>query len=189
MSENHDQPLRIGRLARLTGLSTDTLRHYERRGLLSPRRSPNGYRRYPPEAVDRVRLVQRALSVGFTLDELGRVFRIRERGGAPCREVRELAASKLRSMEEQLHDLMALRDQLQALIATWDARLARTPKGKRAKLLDTWSQAPENTGARAASAAASGGRKTAARPPRRARTRGPARRSASPAKEKGFRHK
>jgi DNA-binding transcriptional MerR regulator len=186
MSENHDQPLRIGRLARLTGLSTDTLRHYERRGLLSPRRSPNGYRRYPPEAVDRVRLVQRALSVGFTLDELGRVFRIRERGGAPCREVRELAASKLRSMEEQLHDLMALRDQLQALIATWDARLARTPKGKRAQLLDTWSQAAERTGVRPASATAIEGRKIPPLPLRGARTGGGALRPESPAKREGL---
>lgn len=134
--------LRIGPLARQTGLSVDTLRHYERKGVLVARRSPSGYREYPLEAIDRVRLIQRALSVGFTLDELARVFRVRERGGAPCRAVRALAAAKLQSMEERICEALALRDQLRALIAKWDATLACTPKGQPAHLLETWPQAP-----------------------------------------------
>src|SRR5262245_18157671 len=81
--------LRPSELARLTGVSTDSLRVYERRGLLPrARRSANGYREYPPEAADRVRVLRRALAIGFTLDELRRVFSVRDRGGAPCREVR-----------------------------------------------------------------------------------------------------
>lgn len=139
------QTLRPGQLARLALVSTDTLRHYERKGLLSSHRSSNGYREYPQEALERVRLVQRALSVGFSLDELARVFQIRERGGAPCREVRALAAAKLDSMEEQIRDLIALRDHLRVLIDRWDARLAGTPKGKRARLLESWSDAPTRT--------------------------------------------
>nr|MDQ5839375.1 MerR family transcriptional regulator [Acidobacteriota bacterium] len=83
--------LRAGELARAAGVSTDTLRHYERKGVLAcPRRSANGYREYPADALARVRLVRRALAVGFTLDELARILRARERGVAPCREVREL---------------------------------------------------------------------------------------------------
>ena len=83
-------------LARLTNVSPDTLRHYERKGVLpSPPRSDNGYRRYPLSAVTRVQLVQRALTVGFTLDELARVLKERESGGAPCRKVRALVASRL----------------------------------------------------------------------------------------------
>jgi DNA-binding transcriptional MerR regulator len=140
-------------VARLTGVSTDTLRHYERKGLLALRRSSNGYREYPPEALDRVRLVQRALSVGFSLDELARVFRIRDRGGAPCREVRALAAAKLESMEKQILELIALRDQLRSMIERWDERLARTPKGKCARLLETWPQTTGGTDAQGASAA------------------------------------
>jgi DNA-binding transcriptional MerR regulator len=130
--------LRPGQLARLAGVSTDTLRHYERKGLLAPRRSANGYREYLPESLDRVRLVQHALAVGFTLDELARVVRIRDEGGAPCREVRALAAAKLGSLEDQLRALSLLRDELRGLLEEWDARLARTPKGQRARLLDTW---------------------------------------------------
>ena len=70
--------LRAGELARASGVSTDTLRHYERKGVLpAPRRSPNGYREYPAEALARVLLVRRALAVGFTLDELAQILRAR----------------------------------------------------------------------------------------------------------------
>jgi DNA-binding transcriptional MerR regulator len=62
--------LRSGELAQLAGVSPDTLRHYERKGLLAaPHRSPNGYREYPASALDRVRLIRRALAVGFTLSD------------------------------------------------------------------------------------------------------------------------
>jgi DNA-binding transcriptional MerR regulator len=133
-------PLRAGELARKTGLSKDTLRHYERKGLLASRRSPNGYREYDAQAPGRVHLVQRALAVGFTLDELARLMRIRDRGGTPCREVRALAAAKLESIEAQLRDLALLRDQMRTMLGEWDARLARTPRGRPARLLESWGQ-------------------------------------------------
>src|ERR1700743_3104470 len=62
-------PMRIGQLAQATGLSRDALRFYEKRGLLTPRRSSNGYRSYPPEAADWLRYVRTAQSPGFTLAE------------------------------------------------------------------------------------------------------------------------
>lgn len=103
------EAIRSGELARAAGVSSDTLRHYERRGLLPrPRRLGNGYRAYPPEALDRVVLIQRALSVGFTLDELARFLRARARGAPPCREVRALAAEKLREIDRRLEELPAL---------------------------------------------------------------------------------
>jgi DNA-binding transcriptional MerR regulator len=92
--------LRSGELARLAGVSTDTLRHYERRGLIAaPGRSGNGYREYPSEALDRVRLVRSALAVGFTLDELVDILAVRDRGGAPCRRARALLEEKLEAVE------------------------------------------------------------------------------------------
>ena len=94
---------RSGEIARNAGVSVDTLRHYERRGLLpKPRRLDNGYRIYPPEALERVLLIQRALSVGFTLDELEKLLRARDRGHPPCLEVRSIAARRLREVEQQL---------------------------------------------------------------------------------------
>ena len=130
--------LRAGELARAVGVSPDTLHHYERKGVLArPRRSANGYREYPPDAVARVLLVRRALAIGFTLDELARILRARDRNAAPCREVRALAATKLAAVEERLRELVAVREELRAVVVEWDARLARTPTGERAGLLDS----------------------------------------------------
>ena len=130
--------VRAGELARAAGVSTDTLRHYERKGVLGrPRRSANGYREYPPEALERVLLVRRALSFGFTLDELARVLRTRERGGAPCREVRALAAGKLEEVESRLRELRALRGELRAILGEWDERLSEAADGGRAGLLES----------------------------------------------------
>jgi DNA-binding transcriptional MerR regulator len=135
--------VRAGQLAREAGVSTDTLRHYERKGVLPrPRRSPNGYREYPPEALARVLLVRRALAFGFTLDELARVLRARERDGSPCKEVRALAASKLAGVEARLEELATLRDELRATLDEWDSRLSKTAKGARANLLESLSDRP-----------------------------------------------
>src|SRR6185369_12338504 len=130
--------LSSGELAELAGVSRDTLRHYERKGVL-PRalRGQNGYRRYPPEALQRVQLVRRALSVGFTLDELAKVLKVRDAGGAPCEEVRKLAAQKLLNVQDQLRELTKLRDDLQETLREWDARLAHRTNGKRANLLES----------------------------------------------------
>jgi len=141
-NSDDEESLRPAELARLSGLSKDTLRHYERKGLLASRRLANGYREYPRAALGRVRVVQRALSVGFTLDELARLLRIRERGGAPCRQVRKLAALKLEAIDEQLRDLRTMRSDLRAMLADWDERLAKTARGKRAWLLERWSTQP-----------------------------------------------
>jgi DNA-binding transcriptional MerR regulator len=90
-----DKYMRSGELARECGVSTDTLRHYERIGVLPrPKRTASGYREYPADAGKRVRLVRRALGIGFTLDELAGILQTRDAGGAPCREVRALAESK-----------------------------------------------------------------------------------------------
>ena len=78
-----------GELARLAGVSTDTLRHYERKGLLpAPQRAANGYRQYAAGSLDRVRLIRRALAIGFTIDELAVILKERDRGHAPAQAAR-----------------------------------------------------------------------------------------------------
>ena len=95
---------RSGELAKAAGVSRDTLRHYERKGIMQkPRRSANNYREYPQEALVRVQVVRRALAVGFTLDELSRIFRKRDAGEIPCRHVRDLAALKLARFHGKCH--------------------------------------------------------------------------------------
>lgn len=124
-------------LARQGGVSTDTLRHYERKGLLArPQRTSSGYRRYPADAVHRVRLIQRALVVGFSLAELARVLRERDRGGAPCRSVRGLLDTRLADLTRQISELRALRKELVELGRLWDSKLAAVPPGTPAHLLE-----------------------------------------------------
>src|SRR5262245_39880176 len=107
--------------AHATGVSTDTLRHYEKLGLLrGVTRSSNGYRRYSDDAVRRVLLIQRALVVGFSLDDLQRILAIRDRGGAPCHGVRSLVAEKLRALDARLAELNDLRDDLGRMLRSWD---------------------------------------------------------------------
>jgi DNA-binding transcriptional MerR regulator len=136
--------LSSGELAALAGISRDTLLNYERKGVLPhPRRGDNGYRRYPSEALERVRLVRRALSVGFTLDELAKVLKVRDAGGAPCEEVRKLAAQKLLNVQDQLRELTQLQADLQKTLRDWDVRLARRAGGRRANLLESLSVDPK----------------------------------------------
>jgi DNA-binding transcriptional MerR regulator len=151
--------MRSGELARAAGVSVDTLRHYEKKGLLpAPQRGDNRYRLYPPAALRRVRLIQRALDMGFTLDDLGRVLRQRDAGGAPCGEVRAIAAKRLDELDSRIAALTALRDELRRLVQDWTERLATLPPGQRAGLLDALAATPATA--------------SAGRPLRRSYTRG-----------------
>jgi DNA-binding transcriptional MerR regulator len=136
--ESPKRSLRSGDLARAIGVSTDTLRHYERLGILKkPPRTEGGYRSYPPEALDRVHLIRNALASGFTLRELTTILRVRDRGGAPCQQVAELAREKLRQLEIQIAHLTRLRDSLKLTVREWDRRLGQMSAGGRARLLES----------------------------------------------------
>ena len=136
-SAAHSGSWAIGKLAKATGVSTDTLRHYERKGVLHSQRAGNGYREYPEDALERVRMVRQGLAIGFTLDELSAIFKVFDRGGAPCQQVRSLAANKLAQIETHLEEVIALRDDLKNALEDWDKRLAKTKSGQRAGLLKT----------------------------------------------------
>ena len=129
--------MRSGELARLAGVSTDTLRHYERLGILpKPHRTNGGYRNYPAHSLDRLRLIQGALSIGLSLPELTTILGMRDRGQLPCQQVRTMAGQKLNEVDRQIKDLLLMRDYLQRTLKTWDGRLKRTRDGKPARLLE-----------------------------------------------------
>src|ERR1035438_9852874 len=129
--------MRSGELARLSGISSDSLRHYERLGLLpKPPRTSGGYRNYPSSSVSRVRLIRLALSIGFSLPEVGAVLKLRDGGGFPCYSARNIARSKLEQVRVQLRDLDVMRRQLEKILEDWDVQLARSPQGKPARLLE-----------------------------------------------------
>jgi DNA-binding transcriptional MerR regulator len=129
--------MRSGELAQRAGVSPDSIRHYERLGLLkAPPRTNGGYRNYPPEALDRVRMVRRALGVGFSLNELAKILRVRDSGGIPCQSVLAAAATKRKHLDQQISELNAMRRQLDLILKDWSARLAGTKKGQPARLLE-----------------------------------------------------
>lgn len=139
--------LSSGELAALVGLSRDTLRYYERQGLLAAaQRTSNGYRSYPPEALSRVRLIRGALGIGFTVEELREILSARDRGLAPCQRVHTLALEKARALELRIAELSGLRRALQSAIRSWRRKLKATPEGKRAGLLEMFvANHPEST--------------------------------------------
>lgn len=108
----------IGKLARQTELTVETIRYYERRGLLpTPRRSPAGYRLYPPDAVSRLRFIRRARELQFSLDEISRLLRYRDRGAAECGVVESMARKRLGQLGAQIHELREAKQRLEHLVA------------------------------------------------------------------------
>lgn len=107
----------IGHVTRLLGLSADTLRYYEKIGLLPPvSRTPSGRRVYSERDLSRLRFIRRAQKMDFSLAEIGALLRMREDPRHARDEVRELAQRKLREVEARLEALEALRDELQLLV-------------------------------------------------------------------------
>jgi len=136
-------------VAQATGISTDTLRHYEKHGLLpGVTRSAAGYRQYSAGTVERVLLIQRALVVGFSLADVKRVLAVRDKGGAPCVGVRALVGERLEQLTHRIDELQTLRNELQSLLADWDTRLAESAEGERAHLLETLGKSVVVEGAR-----------------------------------------
>lgn len=126
-----------GELARLCGVSPDTIRHYERLGLIpAAMRGSNGYRRFPRETADRVMLIRRAVAIGFSLAELAGILRQRDSGVPPCHRVRAMAEGKLDDLDRRIAEMSAMREELRRIIEQWDGRLAATPDGAPALLLE-----------------------------------------------------
>jgi len=111
--------MRIGEVAARASVHRETLRYYERRGLIArPPRAPSGYRRYPAETVERVRLIKWAQGLGFTLRELLELSRIpRDHVRGRARHVRARAASKIGEIDEKIARLLAMKRQLLAIAA------------------------------------------------------------------------
>lgn len=111
--------LRSGRVAAMAGVNVETLRYYERRGLLAePLRSPGGHRLYPPEAITRLRVIKAAQRLGFTLKEVAHLVRLGEHrhGRGPDRHLQEQARAKLDEIDARIADLHTIRSNLATAI-------------------------------------------------------------------------
>jgi DNA-binding transcriptional MerR regulator len=130
--------LTIGRVAARTGETRDTIRYYERIGLLpEPMRTPAGYRQYREGVVNRLTLIRHAHRFGFSLREIAGFLGVRDGGGKPCHDVRAAAARMLEAVDRQVAELAATRARMKATLKKWDATLAATPANRRAFLLES----------------------------------------------------
>lgn len=111
--------LRIGEVAQQAGVGVETVRYYERRGLLKdPQRKASGYRQYNEEAVEVLRFIRRAKELGFTLKEIKTLLELRLDTSATRSEVRKQARDKVTNIEAKIADLQRMQDSLLKLIQT-----------------------------------------------------------------------
>jgi len=109
--------VRTGELAKRAGVNVQTLKYYERRGLLlEPNRRASGYREYDADAVLRVRFIKRAQELGFSLAEIAELLTLRLAAERSRPEVRTLAADKLRTIDGKVRQLLAMREALSRLL-------------------------------------------------------------------------
>ena len=146
MQRTNSKRLRTGSLAKATGVSPDSIRHYEKIGVLPKAlRTEAGYRIYPESAIERVLVVQRALRIGFTLSELSDVLRTRDAGGAPCRRVYEIAREKLGGIKADIKALRRTETYLTEVLADWEQKMRKAGPGHKAHLLHSLTRAMNNS--------------------------------------------
>ena len=111
----------IGELAKLAGVGVETIRFYEREGLLAePARLPSGYRQYPPAAVDRVKFLRQAQWLGFTLKDAKDLLALRDDPSAGSGDVRAKAVEKLADIDARIAAMQEMRANLSRLVAACD---------------------------------------------------------------------
>lgn len=117
------KPMTIGEVAKAAEIGVETVRFYEREGLIAePPRRRSGYRQYPPDTVRRLRFIRRAKELGFTLTEIGELLELRVDPTKSCADVRTLARAKMADIEAKMLDLARIQAAL--------AELVRTCRGK-----------------------------------------------------------
>jgi MerR family mercuric resistance operon transcriptional regulator len=111
--------LTIGQVARRAGVRADTVRYYERRGLIPrPRRTAAGYRDFPDATIQQIRFIKRAQELGFTLEEIADLLAVRVRSRSQCAGAMRIARHKIELIDAKLADLKAIRRALERLVAS-----------------------------------------------------------------------
>ena len=108
--------LTIGKVAQQAGVGVETVRFYQREGLLpEPPRRGFGFRSYPAETIERLQFIQRAKQLGFSLKEVRELLDLRVTANVSCADVRRLATAKVSDIEDRIRDLQRMRKALRAL--------------------------------------------------------------------------
>lgn len=113
--------LKIGEVSKLSGVGIETLRFYEKSGLLKrPSRTGSGYRMYDGDALERLAFIKRAQVLGFSLNEIKQIIAEKDAGQSPCAEVREVVRRRLHELDERMAQMRRYRKELAEALAEWD---------------------------------------------------------------------
>ncbi len=117
------KPMTIGQVAKKTGVGIETIRFYERRGLIDePPRREAGYRQYSDDVIARIEFIRHAKELGFSLKEIQGLFALRVDQDTSCAEVRQRSEAKIAQTEEKIRSLQRIKKALQKLVAACDGR-------------------------------------------------------------------
>ena len=129
--------LKIGQVSKQTGVAVGALRYYERLGLLRSKRAHNGYRTYSPAAVHQVQFIKKAQALGFSLEEIGEVLNLHERGDTPCGLVQSLLQEKIDQLERQIRQMTEFKAELEDYRDRWASNQPQPAPGDICPLIET----------------------------------------------------
>ena len=119
--------MKIGEVAKASGIGIEALRFYERSGLLGkPARSHSGYRLFDEGVIERLAFIKKAQTLGFSLEEIKKIIHDAQNGASPCDEVREIVRRRLREVDERVREMQRYRRELSKTLEEWD-EVGRAP--------------------------------------------------------------
>lgn len=122
--------MKVSEIAREAGVTAETVRHYAREQLLAPTRHPqNGYQLFSRHDLERLRFIQRARKLGFSVAEIREILAHADQGDSPCPLVRDLLASRLPQIRSRIAELEALAARMEQALASWQEMPDGTPDG------------------------------------------------------------
>ncbi|MEO0869859.1 MAG: heavy metal-responsive transcriptional regulator [Cyanobacteria bacterium J06642_11] len=129
--------LKIGVLSKQTDVAIGALRYYESLGLLRSQRGENGYRYYSPDAVHQVQFIKKAQAIGLSLEEIGEVLTLHEKGDTPCGLVQSLLQEKINQLETQIRQMTEFKTELEAYRDRWASSEPQPEPGEICPLIET----------------------------------------------------
>ncbi|MEM9485033.1 MAG: heavy metal-responsive transcriptional regulator [Cyanobacteria bacterium P01_F01_bin.116] len=129
--------LKIGALSKQTDVAVGALRYYESLGLLQSERGENGYRHYSPDAVHQVQFIKKAQAIGFSLEEIGEVLTVHEKGDIPCGLVQSLLQEKINQLETQIRQMSEFKTELEEYRNRWASSQPQSSPGDICPLIET----------------------------------------------------
>jgi len=136
--------MKVNELAKRGGVTAETVRHYAREQLLAPQRHPdNGYQLFSDTDLERLRFIQRARKLGFSVAEIRDILGHADQGDSPCPLVRDLLASRLPQIRARIAELEALAERMEHALESWQHMPDGTPDGHSVcRLIESFPESP-----------------------------------------------